>query len=284
MNIPTVAPPPRRVPPGLWLKLLLGGPFNLFGWLFGGFGLVFMWIFAANSTAVDWITFTGEKDNIRGTVTSYDTTRMRENDAAIYKVNFRYQYDGRSYTAASYTLNETFTAGEAVRVQVLRRNPQAACIVGLRRHPFGVRSLTEFIFPLIGFGIVAFAIRKQLAIIHAARHYHFAKATVSSKTIIPGTNQDEDNKPLWKIGLDYANAYGAPCRSALKTRAPDSYQVGETVAVLYDAQQPKTFIEVPPAIRFDANGEIAEASPLRAVLVPVLAIGVNAVVAWLVLR
>ena len=43
--LPLLVPPPREVPTGLRLMVLFGGALTQFGWVFFGFGMIFVWAF-----------------------------------------------------------------------------------------------------------------------------------------------------------------------------------------------------------------------------------------------
>jgi hypothetical protein len=59
-NLLNLAAPPRPVPLSVRVVILFGGFMNQFGWLFVGFGLIFVWVFTLRADVTSWFYFRGQ--------------------------------------------------------------------------------------------------------------------------------------------------------------------------------------------------------------------------------
>ncbi|MHC4335254.1 MAG: hypothetical protein ACYSUP_15040, partial [Planctomycetota bacterium] len=68
-DVLNLAAPPRPVPLSVRIVILFGGFMNQFGWLFVGFGLIFVWIFTLRADVTSWYYFRGQLAETTATVT-----------------------------------------------------------------------------------------------------------------------------------------------------------------------------------------------------------------------
>lgn len=61
--------PPRPVPLSTYLRVIFGGVLPQMGWLFFGFGMIFVWPFGGNDLAVALVHFSGPLEYTNGEVT-----------------------------------------------------------------------------------------------------------------------------------------------------------------------------------------------------------------------
>ncbi|MHC5083366.1 MAG: DUF3592 domain-containing protein, partial [Planctomycetota bacterium] len=83
--------PPRHVPFLLKLNLLFGGFLSQFGWIFFGFGLVFVWLFTLNSDLTGWYVFSRDLQTAQGVITSSAETNMSVNETRVYQHHYRFE-------------------------------------------------------------------------------------------------------------------------------------------------------------------------------------------------
>ena len=76
--------PPRSVPLSVRLRVLTGGFHSQFGWLFFGFGMVFVWAFGGNDLLVDTVYYRGELETVSAAIVEVQETNLTINDAKVY--------------------------------------------------------------------------------------------------------------------------------------------------------------------------------------------------------
>lgn len=153
--------PPRHVPVSVRLRLLLGGFLNQFGWLFGGFGLVFVWIFGGTAALHDLAFFRGELATTDGVITAVVDARMSINEQPVHRFEYEYSVDGEPYTGATKGFEGAYAEGANIIAEYVIADPGRSRIQGLSLGG-GLMFLLPMIFPLVGFGMVAYGLYRGL--------------------------------------------------------------------------------------------------------------------------
>ena len=157
----TLGGPPRSVPLGVRLKVLLGGFLNQFGWVFFGFGLIFVWAFTLDADLTSWYVFRGELAVAEGTIIESRETNMKVNETRVYEHKYSFiGADGLEYTGACYKTGVGLRSGQKVTIEYKPDNPETSRIKGMRRGTIGLFGLMPIIFPAIGLCFIVAGIRK----------------------------------------------------------------------------------------------------------------------------
>lgn len=171
-------PPPRLVPAGLPLYLLLLA--SQFGWLFLGIGMLAFWFNCAFGADVKALLFLAPPPTASGTVTGFEATPLIEGTGTsyiagnlrhatstqpIFAVHYAYPLPGggtgrgTSYQGASLeggpmvetpTVVAPVAVGLKVPVQYVRAFPSVSRIQGMRSNVYPLYALGVLVFALAG--------------------------------------------------------------------------------------------------------------------------------------
>ena len=143
------------------LRILLGGFNNQFGWLFLGFGLVFVWVFGGSSALHDLAFFSGELAVTEGTVSAVIETNVSLNDETIYKYRYSYVVDNVTYTGVTKAFRGRYKEKDNAVVEYSVRDHGRSRIQGLSIST-GMAFLIALLFPLVGLIFISLGVRKGL--------------------------------------------------------------------------------------------------------------------------
>jgi len=153
--------PPRAVPVSVRLRLLLGGFNNQFGWLFFGFGMVFVWLFGGSDALHNLAFFHGKLATVQGTITAVVKTNFSINDSPVYEYQYTYSVDGISCQGATKAFGDKFQDHDHVTIEYAVSDHTRSRIQGLSINTGG-GLLIGAIFPVIGLVFIALGIRKGI--------------------------------------------------------------------------------------------------------------------------
>ncbi len=179
-------PPPRPVPEGLPLYLLLLA--SQLGWLFLGMGMLAFWFNCAFGADVKSLLFLVPPPTVSGTVTGFEATPLIEGTGTsyvagnlrhatgaqpIFAVHYTYALPGggtgrgTSYEGASLeggpmvetpTVVAPVAVGLPVPVQYVRAFPSVSRIQGMRSNVYPLYALGVLVYPLYALGVLVFAL------------------------------------------------------------------------------------------------------------------------------
>lgn len=146
----------RQVPLSLRVQLLFSGNLpQIFGWLFFGFGMLFVWIFLPKSTFFTRNQYIGHLESTPGTVIRVWDTGNRENDTIIYGVRYTFSpAEGLAQQGTSYTQIDKPDSGASVMVEYRPDNYTVSRVVGMHEAPFSQSIADVFIFLFPGIGLL----------------------------------------------------------------------------------------------------------------------------------
>ncbi len=262
-DILNLAGPPRDVPLLVRIRVLLGGFLNQFGWIFLGFGLVFVWMFTANADLTSWYRFRGQINTAEGTVIyskktrfSIDSSKHGE-DTPVYAIHYAFTGpDGAEYKGVSFNTGKQFDEGQTVTVEHLQDNPQVSRIKGMRRKPIGFFGLSAVAFPLIGLLFITIGIRKG---IKANRLLALGEQTTGRLKSKEKTNTKVNNKPVYKLTFEFNTPEGMMYEAISKTHDTAKLEDQAEEPLLYDSMRPSYAVmldNLPGNPRIMENGTI----------------------------
>jgi hypothetical protein len=266
-NILNLAGPPRDVPLLIRLRILLGGFLNQFGWIFFGFGLIFVWAFTLNADLTSWYRFRGPLDTTQGKAIECKKTLFSEGGSKhrkgtpVYAIHYAFTADdGTEYTGLSYITGKQFKQGQEVTVEYPQGKPQTSRIKGMRRKPVGLFGILPILFPLIGLLFITIGIRKG----HKAnRLLALGEQTTGRLKSKERTNTKVNKKTVYKLTFEFNTPEGITYEALVKTHETAKLEDQTEEPLLYDPIQPSYAVmldDLPGAPRIRENGTIQAGS------------------------
>lgn len=234
--LPDLQPPPRALGPELTVRLLFGGFFSQFGWLFVAFGMAFVWLFDGAGGALEAIRFGGDVVTVEGQVTGWRGTSFNMNSQPVFETSYQYRLpdgstgEGRSYATGSYQ-----EEGARVTVEYLGGDPATSRIQGSRGTPGGIVVLVTFLFPAIGLIFAAIGFRRGWRAYRLLTIGRLARGMLASKE---ATNTRVNNQPVMKLTFTFDADGGGSFEAVGKSHAPDRMEDEETELIIYDPSEP----------------------------------------------
>lgn len=277
VTIGTSLNPPRAVPLPVQLRVLFGGMVSQMGWLFLGFGLIFVWVFAVNVDFSGPLRLIMRQVETRGQVTAIEDTNISEGGdddspgTPIYRILYRFAGPGgRTLEGESFSVGTDLQPGDAVRVEYAASNPENSRIAGLRQAPLPLFGMFVIIFPLIGLVMVVYSLMEGIKGIQLLRGGELAQATLISAE---PTSMSVNNRPVVRLTFDFTDADGRLHEVASRTTHPELLQDQQTEPVLYDPRRPDHAVmldALPGSPRLMADGSMQIEAPQSAYLLAIV--------------
>ena len=276
--------PPRDVPLTVRLQVLFGGFLNQFGWLFFGFGMVFVWLFLPHADLTSFYRFRGQLDQAQGTITASKNTHFSEGGSGdssgtpIYEHDYTFTVAGTAYRGASYTTGDTLRPGARVTIEYPHGSPAVSRIHGMRRSPVGATVLLALLFPLIGIGFLVPGLRQGWKGDRLLANGKVAFGTFKSKE---ATNTRVNDQTVYKLTFDFTTDTGETCQAITRSYQTAQLEDGQQHEIVYDPLTPSyaTLVDsLPGSPRIDERGVIQPArfgSALRVTILPAFVIIAN---------
>jgi len=271
---PSMTGPPRAVPGLVRLRVLFGGIVNQFGWLFFGFGMVFVWAFSPLDDVARRMRFRGPTARAEGKIVRVEPTNTRINEQRVYAHHYEFQpASGPRRTGVAYSQDDSPQAGEAVTVEYVQADPGASRIPGMSYTAGGLFGLLVLIFPAVGLGFLVFGFRKAFKGIRLLRNGRQATGRLIATT---PTRSRVNNQTVYKFTFEFQAEDGQTYQATARTHEtsrfagepyPDGAE-GEGVfePLLYDPVAPRRAVmmdDLPGGPRIDAEGSIRVDSTVK---------------------
>lgn len=257
---PAPAPPPRRLPLTLQVRLLFGGFARQFGWIFVAFGMLFVWVFDAGSTIIEWADFRGDVETVAGVASQWESTSMSVNDARVYRTFYTYQVGAEQYSGASYGSGHWVETGTPVTVEYVPDDPATSRLAGFRVSPAGATVLFIFVFPLVG---LCLAIGGMVRPLRLRRLLRDGVVTEGRVIGTEATSVVINNAPVMKVTFEFEAEGGGIFQSVARSHRPGLLEDESRELVVYDPRDPSSSAmldEVPSQPRFDERGELYDSA------------------------
>lgn len=257
------------------VRVLFGGFSNQFGWLFFGFGMIFVWAFALQADVASWLLFRLPTRVTGGVVERLEGSNASENDVQIYEVGYAF-FDqlGRQQTGTSYATGSPDVGGR-VSVEYVTSIPSISRVSGMRRKPFGGWAVFPVIFPLIGLAFMVSGIRAGLK---ANRLLKMGRIAFGKLTSTEYTSTSINDRPVLKLTFAFTDNAGAEWEAIAKTHEPEDLRDEEKEPLLYDPGDPEVAVlldDLPGKTEFDEHGHLVPAGAIetgKLLLIPGLSI------------
>ncbi len=274
-RLSTLSKPPREVPLSVRVGNLAGGGLALFGWLFGGFGMIFVWVFATQGDYTAWWDFRGEVATVQGVVDAVEETSFSQNDTPVHANRFTFATpDGTLCEGTSYSTGRRVEPGQAVTVEHPPGRPSAARIEGLRRAKFSPWVALVFIFPAVGAGLAG----AGLAFGHRAnRLLKYGRLAMGTLESCEPTNTRVNKQTVYKLRFRFEAGDGKTYEVTARTHRTGRLMDEETEPLLYDPMRPEKTVlvdQLAAGVWADRQGRLHAKRPLRGLLAGVLPMAV----------
>jgi Protein of unknown function (DUF3592) len=258
---------PRAVPLGLRLTVLFGGAFSQFGWLFLGFGMIFVWGFGSFADFGPLKVWSGPWRPAEGVITGSRALNMTVNDRRVYGHTYLFVTpDGRQHAGESKATGGTLELGRAVAIEYRERDPSVSRIRGLGGGavPLWVLGFI-LIFPGVGLGFLVPGLARGVKANHLLAQGQVGEAT--QKSMRP-TNTRINNQMVYELTFEFVADNGGTYHVKTRTERPERLQDQRQEPVLYDRLSPACAVMrdgLPAEVRVGPSGQL-ESPPLRRVL------------------
>jgi hypothetical protein len=281
-------PPPRRLPPALWLKLHTGSAIGLMGWAVLLMGSLFAWVFGSQADSSGILFGWNRAERVPGVVEASWETGFSENNRSIWAVRYSFvDVAGRSHEGVSYTRAGRREPGTAVRVEHVQGDPSTSRVEGMRRRPLGGWVLfVVLIFPIVGAGMAAGAWRAARRPTRLLVEGKLGHGRLVSKH---QTSTEVNDRTEYAMTFEFAAEGAGRYRVEARTHRPELLEDDAEEPLLYDPRDPSyaTLLDhLPGTPRIRPDGEIAfrhSAAGILALALPPLTILVNLIAMSMVL-
>ncbi len=289
---PRLSPPPRPVPLAVRSDLIFGGALNQFGWIFFGFGMIFVWVFLPAAGLSSAFAFRGDMETAEGVVEESVRTNYSEGGSKhhhgtpVYATRYSFKAGGRARTGVSYATGRTLAKGAKVTIEFPKGDPSVSRIQGMRTSPFGPFAAIVVLYPLIGLGLALAGFRNGFRAIRLLTWGREAEGTLVSRE---ATNVRINKHPVYRLTFKFEGADKKTHTATAKTHRPEVLEDDARERLLYDPARPEDavlFDALPGSPAIDPEGGLrcgSAAMSLMRLLLPGLSILGNGIAAVLVL-
>lgn len=197
------APPPRVLPRGLRRSALQQAAplsFGIFGALFGGFGLIFVWLFFPHHVADEWKLNAEDPAQASGVIIGTAETRLKINGQPVVRYAFEFRTTaGIVRRGECFTTGPKWSVGDSVQVLYLRDQPSIARPIGARLSRTSMGTMFVVLFPIGGAGLVLWVFLSRRRTLHAFIHGRVFEAFV---TDIEHTQTMVNDYSVYKITFE----------------------------------------------------------------------------------
>ncbi|KPK96805.1 MAG: hypothetical protein AMK75_07860 [Planctomycetes bacterium SM23_65] len=261
---------PRHVPSAVRLRLLFGGFASQFGWIFLGFGMIFVWVFQADSAVVSLVRFSGKLETARGVVARSEHSGLKINERDVLTIEYRFTTaDGSEHQGASYAIGKHLEPGTTVTVEYPKGNPSVSRIQGMNTTLFGPWVLFVLVFPAVGAVFIFFGLRKGFKGLRLLTNGKTGTGKLLSKE---PTNTRINNQTVYKFTFEFKTDDGGTYQAVARTHRLEKLS-DEEEPLLYDPANPSYVVmmdSLPGSPRIDEMGQIRTGSPAATFLVMIV--------------
>lgn len=277
---------PRQVPWSTRLTALFGSGLQSFGWLFFGFGMIFVFVFVGSVDVSSFFKFRGTLENAEGVILSSEKTNYSEGGSGrrsgtrrkgtpIYRHDYTYEVNGVTQQGVSYSKGGALAVGQKVKIEFPQGQPATSRIQGMRTAPFGPGVLFVLIFPLAGLGMVVPGLFSGWRNLVLLTRGELARGRLIEKK---KTNTQINKQYVYKLTFQYTDQFGQNHQVETKTHRPEKLEDDTEERLLYDPLRPSraTFVDtLPGAPMVSEEGNVAGVRIkylLGAILPPIIAL------------
>lgn len=250
-----LAKPPRPVGPTLTVRVMFGGVMSQLGWIFLGFGLIFVALFQPGAGMAAAVHFSRDLATGNGTVTDWRKLNLSINDTPVYETSYEFEPgDGSRYAGASYQTGRHRNQGDAVAIEYRANDPTISRIQGMRSTPGGLGVSFVYLFPFIGLCFVLFSIHRGLRARSLLANGRLGRGTLKSKE---PTNATVNNQRVYKLTFEFEAEDGMTYEAVAKSHVPARLEDEAQERLVYDPRRPSDAVmldELPARPKITRDG------------------------------
>jgi len=245
----------REIPFKIKLLSFFNGFSTIFGWIFFGVGMIFVWFFIFSA---DFSTIFPENfdSTAQGNVIGSIPTTMSENNRRILKIKFRFiDSKGEEHFSYSYS-KKAYPYDEKVTILYNIEDPKTAKIESTRTNPFGPTVLFVLIFPIIGITFITISILKGLKINRLLKYGSYATGILNEKK---ATVTRINGRRVYRFKFLFKDRLGQEHTITEKTHLTSLLTGTEEKPLLYLSEKPEYGIMldlISGYIKFRSDGKI----------------------------
>jgi hypothetical protein len=267
------------------VRVLFGGFASQFGWLWLGFGLIFVWGFTIKMNLKDWRDLQGELENTRGVITKMEEhTSYSGGRNSTSRTTYWHYYsfkgpDSIEYTNFSYA-DSPWTVGKEVTILYPKGRPEVSRVKGMRTNVVGPMGLIPIIFPVIGLCFIIAGLKNGIKANRLLVNGKLANGRLKSKV---KTKSEINDQPVYKLTFEFTASDGMSYEAVAKTHLPEKLEDQQEEPLLFDPACPKNAVmldNLPGAPRINNDGNVRVGSPIMVLLclvIPIISIVGNSV-------
>lgn len=210
------SPPPRNLPPELRRAALAQSAplsFAIFGAFFGGFGMLFVWIFFPWNFVQDLQLKKADVAQAPGRILANADTSLRIAQRRVIHYAFEFQTPaGVVVRGQCFTTGRRWIPGEVVTVRYRPENPNLACPVEARLSRSSLGMAFVIIFPLVGGAMFLWVVLARRRAIALLKNGNVVEARVAD---LEHTQTSINDYPVYKVMLQPTDS---PATPAIHTR------------------------------------------------------------------
>ena len=252
-----IEPAPRSVPASTRRRLLYGRPTAQVGWAFLAAGMIFFWVFGWRCEFWTMLQFSRSTAYAHGAVTGVEDTGSSENEERIFRISYRFDVDGTSYTGASYGFHNQFAGSEPVSIEYVTGSPSVSRIDGMRREPFSAWAMLVTIFPGLGLLFAFLGLRAGRRDMRVLVH---GRPTLGILREKEPTGTSVNEVPEYQLRFSYIDEHGDQRAGDIRTFRPDRVEDEPEERLLYDPRQTRHIVLIdalPGKVHLDHRGRLA---------------------------
>ena len=268
-----LAYPPRSVPLLVRIQAIFGGFSSQFGWLFFGFGMVFVWVFGLSTAINSTYFWLNTVETASGTVASIQDTNASENEQPVManQYIFRVERLEQEFRGESYTTGSQYSVGDEVTIEYVAANPNISRIQGTRAGTFSAWALCVVgIFPLVGLVFISVSFMQSFT---GTRLLKNGKVTTGRLIDKSPTNTRINDQTVYNLTFEFTAADGRRRKAFARSHKPHNLEDEALEQIVYDPRRPANAVLVdnlPGSPDIDEFGEIHTGSVAKSLLVLIL--------------
>lgn len=271
--------PPRFLLLPVRIQALFGGFMNQFGWIFFGFGLIFVLLFALDGLIASQ-QFKGPLSQASAIVVEVYDTSAEVNEIEVVGHHYRFEVSGVPYEGTSYITGGEVEEGATVPILYKPENPVISRISlpGFRSVLFGSPLVwLTALFPIVGLVFICLGFSSGIKSLRLLRWGKLAKGRLINKE---PTNTEINEETVYKLTFSF-QVKGKMYECIAKTHLTYLLEDEEKESLFYLPADPSQAVlkdVIPGQLYIDAQGQIQTRSPTKSLLlllIPVASIVIN---------
>lgn len=207
----------------------------MFGWLFFGFGMIFVWVFMPMAD-FSFVTFSGELVTVPGIFVSENSTNVEVNEESVWAYHYKYVVNGDTLSGVSYGRYGLPGFKNQLVVEYKAENPAISRLQGMSNKEMPWMVAITLLFPLAGLIIAGIGYAKGLKSVSLLKIGVPAFGKLIRK--IP-TNTTINENTVYRCVFEFLDERGQRHTMETKTHLTHVLEDDALEELLYDPDRPE---------------------------------------------